>query len=56
MKKLTFEEVINRYEEIVNGEYEFPSFCSYYVTDNDCEVHQDGKNYIIILDIQKLNN
>jgi hypothetical protein len=39
MKKLTFEEVINRYEEIVNGEYEFPSFCSYYVTNNDCEVH-----------------
>ena len=37
MKKLTFEEVINRYEEIINGEYEFPSFCSYYVTDNDCD-------------------
>ena len=37
MKKLTFEEVIDRYEEIVNGEYEFPSFCSYYVTDNDCD-------------------
>ena len=37
MKKLTFEEVIDRYEEIVNGEYEFPSFSSYYVTDNDCD-------------------
>ena len=37
IKKLTFEEVIDRYEEIVNGEYEFPSFSSYYVTDNDCD-------------------
>ena len=37
MKKLTFEEVIDKYEEIVNDEYEFPSFCSYYVTDNDCD-------------------
>ena len=40
MKKLTFEEVMDRYEEIVNDEYEFPSFSSYYVTDNDC----DGTN------------
>ena len=37
MKKLTLEEVIASYEEIVNGEYEFPSFSSYYVTDNDCD-------------------
>lgn len=37
MKKLTFEELMDRYEEIVNGEYEFPSFSSYYVTDNDCD-------------------
>ena len=37
MKKLTFEEVMDRYEEIVNDEYEFPSFSSYYVTDNDCD-------------------
>lgn len=37
MKKLTFEEVMDRYEEMVNGEYEFPSFSSYYVTDNDCD-------------------
>lgn len=35
MKKLTFEEVLDRYEELVNDEYEFPSFSSYYVTDND---------------------
>lgn len=34
MKKMTFEEVMNRYEELVNNEYEFPSFASYYVTDN----------------------
>lgn len=40
MKKLTFEEVTNRYEELVNDEYELPSFSSYYVTDNDC----DGTN------------
>jgi hypothetical protein len=37
MKKLTFEEVMNRYEELVNNEYEFPSFSSYYVTDSDCD-------------------
>jgi hypothetical protein len=40
MKKLTFEEVMHRYEELVNDEYEFPSFSSYYITDNDC----DGTN------------
>ena len=28
---------MDRYEEIVNGEYEFPSFSSYYITDNDCD-------------------
>ena len=28
MKKLTFEEVMNRYEDLVNDEYEFPSFSS----------------------------
>lgn len=28
---------MNRYEEIVNCEYEFPSFSSYYVTDNNCD-------------------
>lgn len=37
MKKLTFEEVMDRYEELVNDEYEFPSFSSYYVTDNGCD-------------------
>lgn len=37
MKRLTFEEVIDRYEELVNNEYEFPSFSSYYVTDNACD-------------------
>jgi hypothetical protein len=37
MKKLTFEEIMNRYEEMVNGEYDFPSFSSYYVTDNNCD-------------------
>lgn len=37
MKRLTFEEVMDRYEELVNDEYEFPSFSSYYVTDNDCD-------------------
>ena len=37
MKKLTFEEIMDRYEELVNDEYEFPSFSSYYVTDNDCD-------------------
>ena len=26
MKKLTFEEVMNRYEDLVNDEYEFPFF------------------------------
>lgn len=36
MKKLTFEELIDRYDELVNTEYEFPSFSSYYVTDNGC--------------------
>ena len=36
MKKLTFEEVMDRYEELVNDDYEFPSFSSYYVTDNGC--------------------
>lgn len=25
-----------RYEEMVNAEYDFPSFAAYYVTDNDC--------------------
>ena len=37
MKKLTFKEVMDKYEEIANGEYEFPSFSSYYITDNDCD-------------------
>ena len=37
MKKLTFEEVMNRYEEMVNTEYEFPSFSAYYLTDKDCD-------------------
>lgn len=34
---MTFEEVMNRYEELVNNEYEFPSFASYYVTDTRCD-------------------
>ena len=34
---MTFEEVMNRYEELVNNEYEFPSFASYYVTDTGCD-------------------
>ena len=37
MKKMTFEEVMNRYEELVNNEYEFPSFASYYITDTGCD-------------------
>ena len=37
MKKLTFEEAMNRYEDLVNDEYEFPSFSSYYLTDKDCD-------------------
>lgn len=37
MKKLTFEEVMGRYEELVSSEYEFPCFSSYYITDNDCD-------------------
>ena len=37
MKKLTFEEVMDRYEEMVNTEYEFPSFSAYYLTDKDCD-------------------
>lgn len=37
MKKLTFEEVIDRYEEKVNREYEFPFFGSYYITDTGCD-------------------
>ena len=37
MKKLTFKEVMGRSEEMVNTEYEFPSFSAYYVTDKDCD-------------------
>ena len=37
MKKMTFKEVMNRYEELVNNEYEFPSFASYYITDAGCD-------------------
>lgn len=37
MKKLTFEEVMDRYEEKVNREYEFPFFGSYYITDTGCD-------------------
>ena len=37
MEKLTFEEVMDRYEELANGEYEFPSFSAYYITDKDCD-------------------
>ena len=37
MKKLTFEEVMNRYEDLVNDEYEFPFFSSYSLTDKDCD-------------------
>lgn len=36
MNKLTFEEVMDRYEGIINGEFEFPYFSSYYITDNNC--------------------
>lgn len=35
MKKLCLGKIIDRYEELVNTEYEFPCFSSYYVTDND---------------------
>ena len=34
MEKLTFGAVMNRYEEMINGEYDFPLFSSYYVTDS----------------------
>lgn len=37
MKKLTFEEVMGSYEEKVNSEYEYPFFCSYYITDYSCD-------------------
>ena len=37
MQKLSFNDLMNRYEEIINSEFNFPSFCSYYVTDNDCD-------------------
>ena len=40
-RKLTFEEVMNRYEEMINDEYDFPLFSSYYITDNDIK----GKPY-----------
>lgn len=46
MKKMTFEEVMNRYEELVNNEFEFPSFASYYITDNEC-ADTEGKPYKI---------
>ena len=36
MKKLAFEEVIDRCEKLVNNKCNFPSFSSYYITDNDC--------------------
>ena len=36
MKKLTFVVVLIRYDELVNDDYEFPSFSSYYVIDNGC--------------------
>jgi len=42
-RKLTFGEVMNRYEEMVNGEYDFPLFSSFYVTDNTAK----GKPCII---------
>lgn len=41
LRKLTFGEVMNRYEEMINDEYDFPFFSSYYVTDNDIK----GKPY-----------
>ena len=37
LKKLTFEEVMDRYEELVNYEYAFPSFSAFYVTDTGCD-------------------
>ncbi len=43
MKKLTFEEVMNRYDELVNDDYEFPSFSSYYVTDNGCNGTKENR-------------
>lgn len=42
-RKLTFEEVMNRYEEMINDEYDFPFFSSYYITDNTA----NGKPYIV---------
>ena len=36
MKKLTFEEVMDIYGEMANGEYEFPAFSAFYLTDNGC--------------------
>ena len=44
MKKITLEEVIKRYEELINAEYHFPLFSSYYVTDNNCDGSK-GKPY-----------
>lgn len=36
MEKPTLNRIMQRYEEMVNSEYDFPSFAAYYVTDNDC--------------------
>lgn len=43
LRKLTFGEVMNRYEEMINDEYDFPLFSSYYITDNTA----NGKPYIL---------
>ena len=37
MEKLTFEELMKRYEELTNAEYDFPAFSSFYITDNGCD-------------------
>ena len=37
IQKLTFNELINRCKELINAEYDFPSFSAFYYTDNGCD-------------------
>lgn len=37
MKKLTFEQILERYREIIAQELDRPYFNFFYITDNNCE-------------------
>ena len=55
MDKLTFEELMERYTELVNAEYDAPVFASYYVTDTDSDGTKEKPYKLKLLWLTPLN-